>query len=121
MTLVRRRALLIAAVLRNLRKSLSATFADGRLEFPLHAAEAVGDRGYWIRGDGRLALVRSEHEDRGDALCDGDREGWTLDDVGFVFGKSRERIRQVEARALRKLRHPSRATLLWSAWKGVER
>lgn len=32
----------------------------------------------------------------------------TLEEVGQSFAVSRERIRQIEARALRKLRHPSR-------------
>ena len=33
----------------------------------------------------------------------------TLEDVGQIFGVTRERIRQIENKAIRKLRHPSRA------------
>ena len=36
----------------------------------------------------------------------------TLEEVGKVFDVTRERIRQIEAKALRKLRHPTRATRL---------
>ena len=36
----------------------------------------------------------------------------TLDEVGKEFGVTRERIREIEAKALRKLRHPSRAKKL---------
>ena len=33
----------------------------------------------------------------------------TLEEVGQIFGVTRERIRQIENKAIRKLRHPSRA------------
>jgi RNA polymerase primary sigma factor len=33
----------------------------------------------------------------------------TLEEVGQVFAVTRERVRQIEAKALRKLRHPSRS------------
>ncbi|MEE9274496.1 MAG: sigma factor-like helix-turn-helix DNA-binding protein, partial [bacterium] len=38
----------------------------------------------------------------------------TLEEVGQTFAVTRERIRQIEAKALRKLRHPSRSKKLHS-------
>ena len=41
-----------------------------------------------------------------------DGHPYTLEEVGKRFGVTRERIRQIEAKALRKLRHPSRSKKL---------
>ena len=45
-----------------------------------------------------------------DHLDDGHQR--TLEEVGREFKVTRERIRQIEAKALRKLRHPSRSKKL---------
>ena len=42
----------------------------------------------------------------------GERSDHTLEEVGQEFKVTRERIRQIEAKALRKLRHPSRSKKL---------
>jgi RNA polymerase primary sigma factor len=44
----------------------------------------------------------------------------TLEKVGKVFDVTRERIRQIEAKGLRKLRHPSRSKqlkIIWKEWR----
>lgn len=42
----------------------------------------------------------------------GEREAHTLEEVGHKFGVTKERIRQIESMALRKLKHPNRLKLL---------
>ena len=42
----------------------------------------------------------------------GERADHTLEEVGQDFDVTRERIRQIEAKALKKLRHPSRSKRL---------
>jgi RNA polymerase primary sigma factor len=44
----------------------------------------------------------------------GEQREHTLEEVGQVFNVTRERIRQIEAKALRKLRHPNRRNKLKS-------
>ena len=41
-----------------------------------------------------------------------DGQTHTLEEIGNQFGVTRERIRQIEAKALRKMRHPSRSGAL---------
>jgi RNA polymerase primary sigma factor len=48
----------------------------------------------------------------------GERADLTLEEVGLRFSVTRERIRQIEAQALRKLRHPTRARQLRSFYEG---
>ena len=49
-----------------------------------------------------------------------EKGGHTLEEVGKVFDVTRERIRQIEAKALCKLRHPSRSKQLKVIWKDWE-
>ena len=44
----------------------------------------------------------------------GEKSDHTLEEVGKLFNVTRERIRQIEAKALRKLRHPNRSQNLRS-------
>ena len=44
----------------------------------------------------------------------GEKSDYTLEEVGQRFQVTRERIRQIEAKALRKLKHPSRSRKLRS-------
>ena len=69
-------------------------------------------------------LLREQLEEMLDDLSDREREvlrlrfgledghPYTLEEVGRRFGVTRERIRQIEAKALRKMRHPSRSKKL---------
>ena len=49
------------------------------------------------------------------------RDGETLVEAGKTFGVTRERIRQIEAKALRKLKHPSRMAYIRNGLYGEEK
>jgi RNA polymerase primary sigma factor len=51
----------------------------------------------------------------------GDGYTYTLEEVGRIFKVTRERVRQVEAKAIRKLQHPVRARKLEGFLPGTER
>ena len=63
---------------------------------------------------GEVLLTLTEREEKVIKLRFGleDGKSRTLEEVGQMFGVTRERIRQIEAKALRKLRHPSRSRKL---------
>lgn len=93
--------------------------ADVWGEVALRDTEVEGPLEWTLRGDLRLAvrkaLAHLKHKqravlDRRFGLRDGNAE--TLEEVGRDFGVTRERIRQIEAKALKKLRHPNQSEIL---------
>ena len=51
----------------------------------------------------------------------GDGYTYTLEEVGRIFKVTRERVRQIEAKAVRKLQHPVRSRQLEGFLDGIRR
>ncbi|MGH8946823.1 MAG: sigma-70 family RNA polymerase sigma factor, partial [Acidimicrobiia bacterium] len=85
--------------------SLQDFVEDERAADPVEGAASA-----WRRERLISALAHLDHEEQQVLWLrfglDGD-EPWTLSDVGKVINSTRERVRQIEARGLAKLRHPS--------------
>jgi len=101
------------------------------LEMPIGAEEnsSLGD---FIEDESVLGpmdaasgeLLKEQMQDALDSLSERERkvlelrfglvggQDWTLEEVGQALGVTRERSRQIEAKALRKLRHPIRSRKL---------
>lgn len=94
---------------------------DGETEHVIgHEIEHCDDASLHAESLDRESVVRTVLAQLPDREADvvrrrfgiGDDQDRTLEEVGRMYGVTRERIRQIEAKALRKLRHPSRASVL---------
>ncbi|MBI4200975.1 MAG: sigma-70 family RNA polymerase sigma factor, partial [Chloroflexi bacterium] len=90
-----------------------------------HLSDFIEDRGALAPADAAsYQLLKEQIEEVLDSLNEREKRvlqlrfgledgrSRTLEEVGKEFGVTRERIRQIEAKALRKLRHPSRSKKL---------
>ena len=114
-----------------IRKVLRVTKEPISLETPVsddedtHLSDLLEDKNASMPQDSVIFRDLSEHLDRTLSTLSpkeervirmrfgiGEKCDHTLEEVGQVFDVTRERIRQIEAKALRKLRHPTRAKRL---------
>jgi RNA polymerase primary sigma factor len=76
--------------------------------------ERMAERTLLKKQVNEILMTLSSREERVIRLRFGIDDGYhrTLEEVGSIFNVTRERIRQIEDKALRKLRHPSRSAIL---------
>lgn len=100
--------------------------ADNWFDY-LEVESSISQPDQWVSDRGLMAVIHmlvnglneklNSHGDRMTQVIrlrfglDGEQE-MTLEEVGQVFGVTRERIRQIEAKALKKLQHPTRCEIL---------
>ena len=99
-----------APVKNEVESTLADLIADGSVMTPLDElnAKTIHEQSYKIL---EMLSPREAHVLRRRFGLDGEPE-CTLEELGREFGVTRERIRQIEARALKKLRHPLRSRQL---------
>ena len=86
--------------------SLATITEEGFVKMDRSSLAAIWNKQYPENSDEReAAVLRMRY-----GMHDG--RNHTLEEVGKIFNVTRERIRQIEAKALRKLRHPSRSKKL---------
>jgi hypothetical protein len=83
--------------------------------YPLNLAKAIFDseeeaREVYIQGIYNVLATLTEREQW--VLTSRFQRKLTLEQCGKEYGITRERIRQIEAKAIRKLRHPTRANMM---------
>ena len=83
-------------------------FGSEKFPSPYKLAGNVSDAIAWVKGE----LEQREWRVLELRFGFADGKAKTLDGIGKEFQVTRERIRQIEAKALRRLRHPSRVSYL---------
>jgi RNA polymerase primary sigma factor len=114
----------VRKVLKTVREPISLETPIGEEEYA-HLGDFIEDKGIVSSSDRVIEVNLAEHTrkvlasltPREDKILRmrfgiGEKSDHTLEEVGQNFGITRERIRQIEAKALRRLRHPSRGKQL---------
>jgi RNA polymerase primary sigma factor len=114
----------VRKVLKTVREPISLETPIGEEEYA-HLGDFIEDKGIVSSSDRVIEDNLAEHTrkilasltPREDKILRmrfgiGEKSDHTLEEVGQDFGITRERIRQIEAKALRRLRHPSRGKQL---------